>query len=321
MAPSRSASSIVLVLVVVLVLDLLARERYHPDGCIRRRTVSVCSVLKEQSGTLRLRSTTSSFREVRSSGVAEWMAPSRPASSIVLVLVVVLVLLARERYHPDGCIRRRTVSVCSVLKEQSGTLRLRSTTSSFREVRSSGVAEWMAPSRPASSIVLVLVVVLVLLARERYHPDGCIRRRTVSVCSVLKEQSGTLRLRSTTSSFREVRSSGVAEWMAPSRPASSIVLVLVVVLVLLARERYHPDGCIRRRTVSVCSVLKEQSGTLRLRSTTSSFREVRSTERARRVKIVEETGAQRVHAAVLALRGGASVVEAVLTLVRGVRAL
>jgi len=48
---------------------------------------------------------------------------------------------------------------------------------------------------------------------------------------------------------------------------------------------------------------------------------VRSTERARRVKILEETGAQRVHAAVLALRGGASEVEAVLTLVRGVRAL
>src|SRR5271166_4991747 len=40
-------------------------------------------------------------------------------------------------------------------------------------------------------------------------------------------------------------------------------------------------------------------------------------ERARRVKILEETGAQRVHAAVLALRGGASEVEAVLTLVRG----
>ena len=48
---------------------------------------------------------------------------------------------------------------------------------------------------------------------------------------------------------------------------------------------------------------------------------VRSTERARRVKILDETGAQRVHAAVLALRGGASEVEAVLTLVRGVRAL
>src|SRR5208283_465621 len=47
----------------------------------------------------------------------------------------------------------------------------------------------------------------------------------------------------------------------------------------------------------------------------------RSTERARRVKILEETGAQRVHAAVSALRGGASEVEAVLTLVRGVRAL
>jgi hypothetical protein len=49
--------------------------------------------------------------------------------------------------------------------------------------------------------------------------------------------------------------------------------------------------------------------------------EVRSSERARRVKILEETGAQRVQAAVLGLRGGASEVEAVLTLVRGVRAL
>ena len=48
---------------------------------------------------------------------------------------------------------------------------------------------------------------------------------------------------------------------------------------------------------------------------------VRSSERARRVKILEETGAQRVQAAVLGLRGGASEVEAVLTLVRGVRAL
>jgi len=50
-------------------------------------------------------------------------------------------------------------------------------------------------------------------------------------------------------------------------------------------------------------------------------REVRSSERARRVKILEETGAQGVQAAVLGLRGGASEVEAVLTLVRGVRAL
>jgi hypothetical protein len=49
--------------------------------------------------------------------------------------------------------------------------------------------------------------------------------------------------------------------------------------------------------------------------------EVRSSERARRVKILEETGAQGVQAAVLGLRGGASEVEAVLTLVRGVRAL
>src|SRR5271165_6918242 len=53
----------------------------------------------------------------------------------------------------------------------------------------------------------------------------------------------------------------------------------------------------------------------------SRIQEVRSTRRARRVKILEETGAQRVHAAVSALRGGASEVEAVLTLVRGVRAL
>ena len=66
---ASSGSLIVLVLVVVLVLDLLARERYHPVGSIGRRTVSVCSVLKEQSGTLRLRSTTSSFRGV--AGVQE----------------------------------------------------------------------------------------------------------------------------------------------------------------------------------------------------------------------------------------------------------
>jgi hypothetical protein len=52
-----------------------------------------------------------------------------------------------------------------------------------------------------------------------------------------------------------------------------------------------------------------------------SLEEVRSSERARRVKILEETGAQGVQAAVLGLRGGASEVEAVLTLVRGVRAL
>jgi hypothetical protein len=60
---------------------------------------------------------------------------------------------------------------------------------------------------------------------------------------------------------------------------------------------------------------------MRSRTLYDAREEVRSTERARRVKILEETGAQRVHAAVLALRGGASEVEAVLTLVRGARAL